>query len=89
MRLYGKLIKDTKITKEAWVENEDAALSFRDQLEACLIDLCRTLDIQVPLWLKKNTTEFVRFRRTFFPKEQFTEAVAFDRFEIRMIETVG
>lgn len=83
MRLIGKLVKNTKITKEAAIEKPDDA-PYRDLLEHCLIDLCRELDIQVPLWLKKNTTEFVMYRRTSFNQEHFMEKVRFDRFEIRV-----
>lgn len=83
MKLHGKLIKGTKIIKEASVENNDKSLSYRDALEECFINLCRELDIQVPLWLKKNTSEFAAYRRTFFSAEQFLEKVKFDRFEIR------
>ena len=85
MKLAGKLVKGTKIIREAAVEKNDEGLSFRDMLEQCLIELCRDLDIQVPLWLDKNTTEFGRFRVTFFSREQFLERVSFDKFEIRLV----
>lgn len=84
MRLKGRLIKQTSVMNEAAVERELGNLPFRDVLEDCFITLCRELDIQVPMWLKKNTKEFARFRRTFFPREQFLEKVAFDRLEIRL-----
>lgn len=82
--LIGKLVKGTKILKEAVAENNEEGFSYRDTLEKCLIDLCKKLDIPVPLWLKKNTTEFVSFRRTFFTSEQFIDKVSFDRFEIKV-----
>lgn len=83
MKLLGKLIKDTKIIREAWMEKENTA-SFHDTLEECFVDLCRELEIPVPLWLRKNTAEFVRYRKTFFSSEHFIEKVFFDRFEIRI-----
>lgn len=84
MKLYGRLVKEAKTIKEASVEKEDEKASFRDLLEDCLVNLCRELDIPVPLWLRKNSTEFVNYRKTFFPKEQFVEKVRFDRFEISL-----
>lgn len=84
MKLVGKLIKGTNIISEKVVEKEDNNASFRELLEANLIDLCKELDISVPLWLKRNTTEFVRFRKTSFAKDQFVESVNFDRFEIKI-----
>jgi hypothetical protein len=51
-----------------------------------LLEVCRLLSVEVPLWLTKNTREYVRFRRTSFNADQFFNAVHFDRFEIRIIE---
>lgn len=82
--MYGKLVIGTKVIKDALVENEDERLTYRDKLEYCLLELCKQLEIQIPLWLDKNTREFVRFRKTFFPSEQFTEKVYFDRFDIKV-----
>ncbi|HHV95205.1 MAG TPA: hypothetical protein GXX37_01805 [Clostridiaceae bacterium] len=84
MKLTGTLIIGTKTIKKITVEKDDPDMSFHDILEECFIDLCKGLDIPVPIWMKKNTTEFSAFRRTFFTNEQFTEKVNFDRLEIRM-----
>ncbi|HOQ00419.1 MAG TPA: hypothetical protein PK604_06250 [Acetivibrio clariflavus] len=84
MKLIGKLINGTTIVNEKAVEKEDDDLSFRDLLEANFIALCKELDISVPLWLKRNTTEFARFQKTFFTKDQFVESVKFDKFEIKI-----
>ncbi len=84
MKIIGKLIKGTAIVSEKVVEKDDENVSFRELLEANLIALCKELDISVPLWLKRNTTEFAKFRRTSFTKEQFIESVKFDRFEIKL-----
>lgn len=84
MRLYGKIVKNARIMKEAYAEKKDETVPFRDALEECLIKLCKDLDLQVPLWLKKNTSEFVNFRRTSFDQEHFVEKIHFDRFEIKI-----
>ena len=84
MKLIGKLIKETTIVSEKVVEKDDNSISFRELLEANLIDLCRELDISVPLWLKRNTTEFAKFRKTYFTRDQFIDNVNFDRFELKI-----
>ncbi|MFZ5985771.1 MAG: hypothetical protein ACOYWZ_01415 [Bacillota bacterium] len=84
MILIGKLVKGTNTIKESTVIRDDDGTSFRDLLEEGLITLCRELDIPVPLWLKKNTSEFARYRKTFFTSDQFVEKVRFDKFEIRL-----
>jgi hypothetical protein len=82
--LNGKIYVEGKLVREASVQDNEAGHSFRDKLEACLIDLCTQLDIPVPLWLKKNTRELAIFRRTFFTPEQFIDKVWFDKYEIKL-----
>ena len=84
MKLTGRLIKGNKLIKEASVEKSEDGLPYRDLLEACLLSLCKNLDIQVPIWLKKNTTQFALYRKTSFSEDQFMEKVKFDRFEIKI-----
>jgi hypothetical protein len=36
--------------------------------------------------MKKNTREFAAFRQTIFFKEQYTEKVRFDRFQIKQMD---
>ncbi len=82
MKLYGRLIKHGKLLKEAWAEPENPEGDFRDHLEECLISVCKQLDIEVPIWLKKNTTDFGIYRKTSFNSDHFGESIDFDRFEI-------
>ncbi|NLK87282.1 MAG: hypothetical protein GX279_07315 [Clostridiaceae bacterium] len=82
MTLNGKLLVEGRIVRESTSEDNDSEHSFRDKLEACLLELCAALEIPVPLWLKKNTKELANFRKTFFTSEQFMEKVWFDKFEI-------
>ncbi|PYG85742.1 hypothetical protein LY28_03161 [Ruminiclostridium sufflavum DSM 19573] len=84
MKLHGRLVRQGKLIKEAWAESQDASGEFREQLEECLILLCKELDIEVPLWLKKNSKEFGIYRKTSFDSNHFGEAVSFDRFEIAL-----
>lgn len=85
MKLHAKIIKGTKtLAEDEMLFSEQG--SFQKQLEQCFIELCKKMEISVPIWLKKNTREFVRFGRTSFNNDQFLEPVAFDRFEIRFIK---
>lgn len=85
MKLNAKIIKGTAILME-----EESVLNgqgrFQKQLEASLVEVCGKLGISVPLWVGKNTREFVRFKWTAFHADQFFEPVRFDRFEIRLEE---
>ncbi len=55
-------------------------------LEKALVELCREMNIPVPMWLSKNTKEFAAFHQTIFFGEQYTDKVVFDKFQIKMIE---
>ena len=84
MKLEGRLFIANRMTEIKEVEtpdNEGEAYSVR--LERALVELCRQMDIPVPMWMKKNTREFAAFRQTIFFKEQYTEKVRFDRFQIK------
>ncbi|WP_027628606.1 hypothetical protein [Ruminiclostridium cellobioparum] len=82
MKLYGRLVKRGKLLKEAWVVPQNGDGDFHDQLEECLIAVCKELDVEVPIWLKKNTREFGLYRKTSFNSDHFGEAIGFDRLEI-------
>lgn len=85
MKLNAKIIKGTAILmeEESILNGQDR---FQKQLETSLVEVCGKLGIPVPLWVGKNTREFVRFKWTAFQADQFFEPVRFDRFEIRLME---
>jgi len=82
--MIGRLIKGTVILDEKVYEISDDTGTYQDRLEKCLVEICSLLNIEVPMWLNKNTREFVRFRRTSFYKDQFFNPVLFERFEIKV-----
>jgi len=65
--LVGRLIKGTHAIKESVFNKEAEDTDFRDLLEEGLISLCRSW-ISRSLWLNKNTSEFARYRKTFFDR---------------------
>ena len=84
MKLHGRCVKNLINIANETVEADDEGKSFRDNLEKCYLELCRKLNIPVPLWMKKNTKELGAFHKTTFPQEQFLESVGFDFFEIKI-----
>lgn len=84
MRIIGKLIKGTITLSEQVYEIDDSEGSYQDRLEKSLVEVCSLLKIEVPMWLSKNTREYVRYRRTSFNADQFLNPVLFERFEIKV-----
>lgn len=84
MKLYARALKGRLAVAETEVCNEEMERTFQDRLEKCLIGVCSELNISVPLWIDRNTSEFVCFKRTFFTAEQFIDEIKFDRLMIEM-----
>ena len=86
MTLEGRLFVENRMTEIKTVTTEDVDASYSKRLEKALVELCRQLDIPVPMWMKKNTKEFAAFGQTIFFSEQYPEKVRFDRFQIRVTD---
>jgi hypothetical protein len=85
MILEGRLFTANLLIREMTVEQPESQEKWVRQLENCLVELCRRLEVPLPLWLKKNTHEFARFHQTLFFADQFVEPIHFDRMQIRLI----
>lgn len=79
----GKMMIDQALIE---YENDDDGSTHSERLESCLRTFCQQIDAPLPLWLEKNTREYVRFQQTIFFQEQFLEPVKFDRMQIRTLE---
>jgi hypothetical protein len=86
MQLEGKLFRANLMIQMATVSQPDTSERFVVQLERAFIQLCRQLEMPLPIWMEKNTKEFARFHQTLFFAEQFTDPITFERFQIRWIE---
>ena len=86
MTLEGRLFVANRMTEIKEVTTEDADASYSKRLERALVELCKQMDIPVPMWMKKNPKELAAFGQTIFFREQYTDNIRFDRFQIRVIE---
>ena len=86
MKMNGRLFKGPTLLANAGCEVSDEEGGYQDRLERLLVLVSHELGASVPMWLTKNTREYVRFRRTSFGEDQFFEPVLFDRMEIRVAE---
>ena len=84
MVLYGKLMKGNMLLNHSKAIGKGRDKSFHAQMEEAFLQLCKSLDIPVPIWLKKNTREIANYRKTYFEKEQFIEETVFDRFVLEI-----
>lgn len=86
MTLTGNCIKDNRIVDTATVVIDDPEMSFHDQLERGLLELCQILKLTTPIWMKKNTVQLSAIAAVIFEKDQFMDAdeMRIDKFEIRL-----
>ncbi|MGI6192340.1 MAG: hypothetical protein ACOYI3_02070 [Christensenellales bacterium] len=87
MKLWGILRKRQKIAASQVTEaTPNAALSPEEWLHEAIGEICSSMDIARPVILKKHADDFQKFSRVVFLKDDFMEPVAFDRFEIELID---
>lgn len=85
-RIWGKLWKDNHILRDMVYENGDSSLNRTRKIFAGVHEFCIAFDLQEPIWLDKNTTEFKRIDKTSFNQDNFIEEIDFDYLEIHVIE---
>lgn len=85
IRIWGKIIKKTKIVKDVVVvSNIDG--SYQENLKASITELCDKLDIPRPYWLPPNVKEYNMRRKTSFNSNHFIEEIDFDKFVIEELK---
>lgn len=84
MKIWGKVIKNNKIIKDA-VVTSDLDASYQENLKACIIELCEKFDIAKPYWLPTNLDEYNKRNKTTFNLHNFMDEIDFDRFIITEI----
>ena len=85
-RMWGKLIRNNKVTKDVTISIGDYSLSRTQMVFQALDEICYALDLGKPIWLDANVAEFKRRSRTRFGQDHFIEQIPFDYLEIQVIE---
>ena len=65
-RIWGKIFKDNHLLQDMVYENNDPDLNRTRKVYAGLHEFCMAFDLQKPIWLEKNITEFKRSDKTRF-----------------------
>ena len=64
----------------------DYSLSRTAMVFQSLDDICFEFDLEKPIWLDANISEFQRVAKTRFRQDSFIEVIEFDYLEIQVIE---
>lgn len=84
-RLWGKLLKDNHLLKDITIEYKDEGTRTHKVFRA-LDEICYEFDLEKPIWLDFNISEFQRHSKTRFTQDSFMESIPFDFLEIHIIE---
>lgn len=84
-RLWGKIFKDNHLLQDA-VICDDTEDTRTHKIFHALGELCYTFDLEKPIWLDSNISEFQKVSKTRFRQDSFIETVEFDYLEIQVIE---
>jgi hypothetical protein len=85
-RMWGKIIKDTRILYDTVICISDYSLSRTDMVFQALEDMCYQFDLEKPMWLSATVSEFKQHSKARFTNDNFIEQVDFDFLEIQVIE---
>ena len=85
MRIWFKIIKDTRIIHSQTIENHKNDTGTHKIFEA-LEEACVHLDLGKPIWLDSNVAEFQKHSKTRFRKDNFVEEIDFDYLEMEVLE---
>lgn len=85
MRIWFREWKDNHLIRDTVIENyEDDTRTHK--VMGSLEKACHEFDLAIPVWLDRNIKEFQRASKTRFNRDNFIEEVAFDYFEMQVIE---
>ena len=85
MRIWFKIYKDTRLINEETIEDYSEETRAHKILNA-LEKACYDFDLQKPIWLDYNVTEFAKRGVTKFTKDNFVEEIEFDYLEMHILE---
>ena len=75
-RLWGKLWKDNHMMKDLVID-DDSEDTRTHKIFRALQEICYDFDLENPIWLDSNVTDFKRHSRTRFRQDSFIEHIEF------------
>ncbi|MDD6482004.1 MAG: hypothetical protein PUF65_07045 [Lachnospiraceae bacterium] len=85
MKIWFKIWKDTHLLEAETVTDETEETRTHKIFQA-LDEACQRFDLSRPIWLDSNVSEFQKFSRTRFGKDNFVEEIHFDYLELQVLE---
>lgn len=84
-RLWGKVWKDNHLLQDQVIADSSCDTRTHKVFNG-LNELCYAFDLEKPIWLESNISEFKKVSKTRFYQDSFIESIEFDYLEIQVIE---
>ena len=84
-RLWFKLFSDNRMIKDTVIEDNSGDTRTHKVFHA-LDEACLQLQLEHPLWLESNISDFRRFSKVRFTQDSFINPIPFDYMEMQVIE---
>ena len=85
MRVWGKIWKDNHMLRDT-VITDDTEDTRTHKIFNALYKICVEFDLEKPIWLDVNVSEFKRHSKARFYQDSFVDSIDFDFLEIQVIE---
>ena len=85
MRIWFKIFKDNRMQKDLCL-TDDRDDTRTHKIFHALQEICYDFDLENPIWLESNISDFKRHSKTRFRQDSFIEHIDFDYMEIQVIE---
>jgi hypothetical protein len=84
-RLWARTFKSNRMINDTLI-CDDSRETRTHKVFNAIEKVCYEFDLEKPIWLDSNISEFKRLDKTRFTKDSFIEAIDFDFLEIQIIE---
>ena len=83
-RLWGKMWKDNHMLKDLVID-DDSEDTRTHKIFHALQEICYDFDLENPIWLESNISDFKRHSKTRFRQDSFIEHIDFDYLDFYII----
>lgn len=85
MRIWARTFKNNRTINECTITNLEDDTRTHKVFKA-IDQISYEFDIQRPIWLDSNISDFKRYSKVKFYKDSFIEDISFDYLEVQVLE---
>lgn len=87
MKIWATIRNDHRITQQYECDISVNNIWTEDELQSALIVVCEALDLERPIILAKHVQQLNDYAKTSFVQVDFLDTIAFDAFDIELLDS--